>query len=123
VHPTKIVTIIKSLTAREVFRINLEVKQKFWGGEFWTDGYYVNTVSKFGDEDTIAKYVKQQQGSLQHKLLRNNTKHYTSQFSWHSLKLAPETPSAYGGVVHLLMNSKTYVKSNILDTEISPILS
>ena len=53
--PTKIVTIIKSLTAREVFRLNPEVKKNLWGGEFWTDGYYVNTVSKFGDEDTIAK--------------------------------------------------------------------
>lgn len=58
--PNKIVTIIKSLTAREVFQINPEVKQKMWGGEFWTDGYYVNTVSKFGDEDTIAKCVKEQ---------------------------------------------------------------
>lgn len=41
---TKIVTIIKSLTAREVFLKNPEVKKKLWGGEFWTDGYFVNTV-------------------------------------------------------------------------------
>ena|SRR6266516_4875541 len=57
---TKIVTIIKSLTAKEIFRRNPEVKQQLWGGEFWTDGYFANTVSKFGDENTITNYVKEQ---------------------------------------------------------------
>jgi REP element-mobilizing transposase RayT len=57
---TKIVTIIKSITAREVFKKCLHVKKQLWGGEFWTDGYFVNTVSKFGDESTISKYVREQ---------------------------------------------------------------
>ena len=67
--PTKIVTIIKSITAREVFRQNPEVKQKLWGGEFWTDGYFVNTVSKFGDENTISKYVREQGIEKEYKTL------------------------------------------------------
>jgi REP element-mobilizing transposase RayT len=54
---TQIVTIVKSITAREVFRKNPKVKEKLWGGEFWSDGYFVNTVSKFGDETSISKYV------------------------------------------------------------------
>ena len=66
---TKIVTIIKSITAREVFRLNPEVKKKLWGGEFWTDGYFVNTVSKFGDENTISKYVREQGVEKQYKTL------------------------------------------------------
>ena len=33
---TKIVTMIKSLTAREVFRKCPEVKKQLWGGEFWS---------------------------------------------------------------------------------------
>ena len=66
---TKIVTIIKSITAREVFRLNPEVKKKLWGGEFWTDGYFVNTVSKFGDENTISKYVREQGVEKQYKAL------------------------------------------------------
>ena len=41
---TKIVTILKSITAREVFKRCPQVKKKLWGGEFWTDGYFVNTV-------------------------------------------------------------------------------
>lgn len=67
--PTKIVTIIKSITAREVFRVNPEVKKKLWGGEFWTDGYFVNTVSKFGDENTISKYVREQGVEKQYNVL------------------------------------------------------
>ena len=45
---TQIVTKIKSLTAREIFRRCPEVKKVLWGGEFWTDGYFANTVSKHG---------------------------------------------------------------------------
>lgn len=32
--PTQIVTMIKSMTARMIFKINPEVKKKLWGGEF-----------------------------------------------------------------------------------------
>jgi len=67
--PTQIVTTIKSITAREIFRYYPEVKQKLWGGEFWTDGYFVNTVSKFGDEHTISKYVREQGLEKEYKVL------------------------------------------------------
>jgi putative transposase len=58
--PTQIITIVKSLTAREILKKHPEVKKQLWGGEFWTDGYFVNTVSKFGDESSISKYVRDQ---------------------------------------------------------------
>ncbi len=67
--PTKIITLIKSITAREVFRHHPEVKKKLWGGEFWSDGYFTNTVSKFGDESTISKYVKEQGLEKTYKVL------------------------------------------------------
>jgi REP element-mobilizing transposase RayT len=57
---TKIVTMLKSLTAREVFKRCPQVKKKLWGGEFWTDGYYASTVGKHGNENTIGDYVKKQ---------------------------------------------------------------
>jgi len=66
---TKIITIIKSITAREVFRKNPEVKRELWGGELWTDGYFVNTVSKFGDETSISKYVQEQGREKEYKVL------------------------------------------------------
>ena len=58
--PTEIVRIIKSITAREVFKQVPSVKKKLWGGQFWTDGYYLSTVGRTGSEDTIRNYVKQQ---------------------------------------------------------------
>ena len=65
--PTKIVTMIKSITAREIFKKHPEVKKKLWGGEFWTDGYFVNTVSKFGSEKCIREYVKNQGREKEYK--------------------------------------------------------
>ena len=56
----KIVTMIKSITAREVFKRCPEVKEQLWGGEFWTDGYFASTVGKYGNEDMIKNYVKKQ---------------------------------------------------------------
>jgi len=64
---TKVVTMVKSLTAREIFKRCPQVKNKLWGGEFWTDGYFGSTVGKHGNEDTIGQYVKKQ-GSEYHKL-------------------------------------------------------
>ncbi len=58
----KVVQMIKSLTAREIFRRCPEVKKRLWGGEFWTDGYFASTVGKHGDETVISNYVKGQGG-------------------------------------------------------------
>lgn len=58
--PTMIIQTVKSITAREVFRQAPEVKEKLWGGEFWSDGYYVATVGQRGSEETIRKYVQNQ---------------------------------------------------------------
>ena len=58
--PTKIVTLIKSLIAREVFARVPSVKKQLWGGEFWVDGYYVSTVGPHATEEVIRQYVKNQ---------------------------------------------------------------
>ena len=58
--PTKIITMIKSLTAREVFARVPSVKKQLWGGEFWTDGYYVGTVGQHATEEVIRQYVRNQ---------------------------------------------------------------
>ena len=58
--PTKIITIVKSITARRIFLTHPEVKKQLWGGEIWTDGFFVNTVSKFGSEEIIKNYLKNQ---------------------------------------------------------------
>ena len=67
--PTQIIRTVKSITAKELFKLHPEVKQKLWGGEFWTKGYYVNTVGRHGDEATIQKYVKSQGVEKEYKKL------------------------------------------------------
>jgi REP element-mobilizing transposase RayT len=56
----KIVQMVKSITAWEMFRRCPQIKKQLWGGEFWTDGYFASTVGKHGDENMIGKYVKNQ---------------------------------------------------------------
>src|SRR3989339_1336459 len=60
ISPTRIVQIVKSITAREVFQKKPEVKRMLWGGEFWTKGYYINTVGQYATADIIRNYVKNQ---------------------------------------------------------------
>jgi len=67
--PTRIMTIIKSLTAREVFARVPSVKKQLWGGEFWTDGYYVGTVGQHATEEVIKQYVKNQGQEKEYKQL------------------------------------------------------
>ena len=71
--PTKIARIVKSLTGREIFRRCPEVKKELWGGEFWTDGYFMNTVGQKGNENSVAEYVREQGKDREYK------KHYRSQ--------------------------------------------
>src|SRR3989338_5507585 len=37
--PSKIARMVKSITAREIFKRVGEVKEQLWGGEFWSRGY------------------------------------------------------------------------------------
>jgi len=62
--PKQIVQIIKSITAREIFKACPEVKKHLWGGKFWTDGYFVSTVGVHANEEMIKNYV-QQQGNIE----------------------------------------------------------
>ncbi len=68
----KIVTTIKSITAREIFKRCPQVKKELWGGEFWSDGYFAATVSQHGDENMITKYIKDQGKESHYKKLHEN---------------------------------------------------
>lgn len=57
---SKLVTLIKSITARELFKSHPEIKRLLWGGNFWTSGYYANTVGQYGNRDAILKYIANQ---------------------------------------------------------------
>jgi putative transposase len=55
-----IVQTIKSITAKELFHLHPEVKNQLWGGQFWSSGYYINTVGQYANEDTIQSYITEQ---------------------------------------------------------------
>ena len=57
---SKIVGITKSITAREIFKRHKEVKKVLWGGHFWTSGFYMNTVGRYGNERVMQAYVENQ---------------------------------------------------------------
>lgn len=62
--PKQLVQIIKSHTAREIFKQCPEVKKYLWGGKFWSEGYFVSTVGAHQTEELIKSYV-QQQGKIE----------------------------------------------------------
>ena len=64
---TKLVRIIKSITASEIKKRCPHVRKALWKGPFWSSGYFASTVGKHGDESMISKYV-QEQGQEYEKL-------------------------------------------------------
>ncbi|MBL4904437.1 MAG: IS200/IS605 family transposase [Flavobacteriaceae bacterium] len=68
---TKLVRTIKSLTARELYKLHPEIKQFLWGGKFWTSGYYVNTVGQYGNKDVIKKYIENQGKQVEYKKIHS----------------------------------------------------
>ena len=67
--PKKIVQTIKRITARKIFAACPEVKKQLWGGEFWSDGYFVNTVGQHGTEEVIKRYIQNQGAESDYKTL------------------------------------------------------
>ena len=56
----KVIGLLKHHTAKTIFKFIPSIKKELWGGEFWTDGYYVATVGGRGDKRTIENYIKNQ---------------------------------------------------------------
>ncbi|HDH12569.1 MAG TPA: IS200/IS605 family transposase [Nitrospirae bacterium] len=56
----QVIRVIKSISAKRVFKEAPEIKKELWGGEFWTDGYYIATVSGKGNKEVIEKYIRNQ---------------------------------------------------------------
>ena len=69
---TRIVTIIKSITAREIFAKHKDVKKVLWGGNLWTSGYYVNTVGQYGNAEVIQKYIQNQGKDVEYTKLHED---------------------------------------------------
>ena len=58
--PAKIFQVVKSISARELFKRHPEIKEELYHGEFWSDGGYVGTVGEGTNADIIRGYIKRQ---------------------------------------------------------------
>lgn len=58
--PSDVMQIIKSISAREFFKLHPQVKKRyFWGGKLWTQSYFVETIGN-ANESVIRQYVRNQ---------------------------------------------------------------
>src|SRR4030067_2522737 len=55
---SRVVGMLKSISASAVFKEHPEVKRELWGGEFWEDGYFARTVGDKVTAETIRKYIE-----------------------------------------------------------------
>ena len=70
-RPSDLVRIIKSITAREIFRRMPQVKKQLWGGTFWSEGYFMATVGQHSTEAVIGEYVRNQGTEKAYKRLHH----------------------------------------------------
>ena len=64
--PSRIMQIIKSITARELFNRHPAIKKQLWGSEFWSDGGYIGTVGDAVTAEIIKNYIETQ-GTLKER--------------------------------------------------------
>ena len=64
--PSRVMQIIKSISAREMFSQFPGLRKKLWGGSYWSDGGYIGTVGDGTTVEIVKKYI-QEQGSEKEK--------------------------------------------------------
>ena len=61
IAPLRVISIIKSITARKIFEIFPKLKkEELWGGHFWSEGKYIGTLGEATSEKTIRNYIRNQ---------------------------------------------------------------
>ena len=56
--PGEIVRILKSRSAKVVFKKFTDLRKELWGGEFWSDGYFVRSVGDEVTAEVIRRYIE-----------------------------------------------------------------
>jgi len=72
--PAEVVQVMKSVSAREVFKKFPKLRKQLGAGEFWSDGYFVRSVGDKVTADIIRKYIEYQtheEYSLQLRMFEN----------------------------------------------------
>lgn len=58
--PADLVNVLKSISAREVFKKFPKIRKELWGGELWSDVYFVRAVGERVTSFVIQQYIRYQ---------------------------------------------------------------
>ena len=58
--PSRLIQMIKSITARELFKRFPGIKRQLWGGAIWERGYFVMSSGTGTTDEMIQQYIKEQ---------------------------------------------------------------
>ena len=58
--PSEVVNILKSISAKMLFKEFSAIKKQLWGGKLWNDGYFVRSVGDQVTVEVIRRYIKHQ---------------------------------------------------------------
>jgi putative transposase len=56
--PAEVVQIMKSISARELFRRFPRLREQLWASELWSDGYFVRSVGDQVTTEVIRHYIE-----------------------------------------------------------------
>lgn len=59
--PAKVMNVLKSITARELYEEFPRLRRSHWGGKLWADGYYVGSAGDHVTSDLIEQYIEYQE--------------------------------------------------------------
>ena len=68
--PAQLVQVLKSISAREVFKRFREMRREMWSGKIWSDGYFVRSVGDKVTAEVIRKYIQYQKQESNPEQLR-----------------------------------------------------
>jgi len=71
--PSNVMQIVKSISAKEMFKAFPELRKQLWAHEFWSDGGYIGTVGDQANAEIVRKYI-QEQGEHEEKTLSKQLK-------------------------------------------------
>ena len=58
--PARMVQILKSISAREMYKKFPKMRKEMWSGEIWNDGYFIRSVGDKATADMMKKYIEYQ---------------------------------------------------------------
>jgi putative transposase len=57
---SRVMLILKSISAREMFARFPELRKQLWGGELWSDGGYIGIVGDELTSEIVRRYIREQ---------------------------------------------------------------